>query len=49
MTASKALNGIGKDDDKVLHDRGMKLRIDMLGWDVVEIRMNAFDEFCKPA
>jgi 4-carboxymuconolactone decarboxylase len=35
-------------DDKELHDRGMKLRIDMFGRDAVERRMNAFGEFGKP-
>ena len=35
-------------DDKELHDRGMKLRIDMFGRDTVEKRMNAFGEFGKP-
>jgi 4-carboxymuconolactone decarboxylase len=35
-------------DDKELHDRGMKLRIDMFGRDAVEKRMNAFGEFGKP-
>ncbi len=35
-------------DDKELHDRGMKLRIDMFGRDSVERRMNAFGEFGKP-
>jgi 4-carboxymuconolactone decarboxylase len=33
---------------KELHDRGMKLRIDMFGRDTVEKRMNAFGEFGKP-
>ena len=35
-------------DDKDLHDRGLKLRIDMFGRDAVEKRMNAFGEFGKP-
>jgi 4-carboxymuconolactone decarboxylase len=35
-------------DDKELHDRGMRLRIDMFGRDAVEKRMNAFGEFGKP-
>jgi 4-carboxymuconolactone decarboxylase len=35
-------------DDKELHDRGMKLRIDMFGRDAVERRTNAFGEFGKP-
>jgi 4-carboxymuconolactone decarboxylase len=33
---------------KELHDRGMKLRIDMFGRDTVEKRMKAFGEFGKP-
>jgi len=35
-------------DDKDLHDRGLKLRIDMFGRDAVEKRMNAFGDFGKP-
>src|SRR5271155_643964 len=35
-------------DDKDLHERGLKLRIDMFGRDAVEKRMNAFGEFGKP-
>ena len=35
-------------DDKDLHDRGLKLRIDMFGRDAVEKRMNAFGEFGRP-
>jgi 4-carboxymuconolactone decarboxylase len=35
-------------DEKDLHDRGLKLRIDMFGRDAVEKRMNAFGEFGKP-
>jgi 4-carboxymuconolactone decarboxylase len=35
-------------DDKELHDRGLKLRIDMFGRDAVEKRMSAFGEFGKP-
>ena len=35
-------------DDKDLHDRGLKLRIDMFGRDAVEKRMSAFGEFGKP-
>jgi len=35
-------------DDKDLHDRGLKLRIEMFGRDAVEKRMNAFGEFGKP-
>ncbi len=35
-------------DEKDLHDRGLKLRIDMFGRDAVERRMNAFGEFGKP-
>jgi 4-carboxymuconolactone decarboxylase len=35
-------------DEKELHDRGLKLRIDMFGRDAVEKRMNAFGDFGKP-
>jgi 4-carboxymuconolactone decarboxylase len=35
-------------DEKELHERGLKLRIDMFGRDAVEKRMNAFGEFGKP-
>jgi len=35
-------------DEQELHDRGLKLRIDMFGRDAVERRMNAFGEFGKP-
>ncbi len=35
-------------DEKELHDRGLKLRIDMFGRDAVDKRMNAFGEFGKP-
>lgn len=35
-------------DDKDLHDRGLKLRIEMFGRDAVEKRMAAFGEFGKP-
>jgi 4-carboxymuconolactone decarboxylase len=35
-------------DDKDLHERGLKLRIDMFGRDAVEKRMNAFGDFGKP-
>jgi 4-carboxymuconolactone decarboxylase len=35
-------------DEKDLHDRGLKLRIEMFGRDAVEKRMNAFGEFGKP-
>ena len=35
-------------DDKDLHDRGLKLRIDMFGRDAVEKRMAAFGDFGKP-
>src|SRR5690348_10503626 len=35
-------------DDKELHERGLKLRIDMFGRDAVEKRMNAFGDFGKP-
>jgi 4-carboxymuconolactone decarboxylase len=35
-------------DDKDLHDRGLKLRIEMFGRDAVEKRMSAFGDFGKP-
>jgi len=35
-------------DDKDLHERGLKLRVEMFGRDAVEKRMNAFGEFGKP-
>src|SRR5450759_2610888 len=35
-------------DDKDLHERGLKLRIEMFGRDAVEKRMNAFGELGKP-
>jgi 4-carboxymuconolactone decarboxylase len=35
-------------DEKDLHDRGLKLRVDMFGRDAVDKRMNAFGEFGKP-
>src|SRR5664279_2257496 len=35
-------------DDKELHERGLKLRIDMFGREAVEKRMSAFGEFGKP-
>jgi 4-carboxymuconolactone decarboxylase len=35
-------------DEKELHERGLKLRIDMFGRDAVEKRMNAFGDFGKP-
>src|SRR5476651_471319 len=35
-------------DEKDLHDRGLKLRIEMFGREAVEKRMNAFGEFGKP-
>jgi len=35
-------------DDKELHERGLKLRIEMFGRDAVAKRMNAFGEFGKP-
>jgi len=35
-------------DEKELHDRGLKLRIDMFGREAVEKRMNAFGDFGKP-
>ena len=35
-------------DTQDLHDRGLKLRIDMFGREAVEKRMNAFGDFGKP-
>ena len=35
-------------DEKDLHERGLKLRIEMFGRDAVEKRMSAFGEFGKP-
>ena len=35
-------------DEKDLHERGLKLRIDMFGRETVEKRMSAFGEFGKP-
>jgi 4-carboxymuconolactone decarboxylase len=35
-------------DEKELHERGLKLRIDMFGREAVEKRMDAFGEFGKP-
>lgn len=35
-------------DEKELHERGLKLRIEMFGRDAVEKRMSAFGEFGKP-
>jgi 4-carboxymuconolactone decarboxylase len=35
-------------DEKELHERGLKLRIDMFGREAVEKRINAFGEFGKP-
>jgi 4-carboxymuconolactone decarboxylase len=35
-------------DEKELHDRGLKLRIEMFGRDAVEKRMNAFGDFGRP-
>lgn len=35
-------------DDKELHERGLKLRIEMFGREAVEKRMNAFGDFGKP-
>jgi 4-carboxymuconolactone decarboxylase len=35
-------------DDKELHDKGLKLRIDMFGREAVEKRMQAFGDFGKP-
>lgn len=35
-------------DEKELHDRGLKLRIEMFGRDTVDKRMKAFGEFGAP-
>jgi 4-carboxymuconolactone decarboxylase len=35
-------------DEKELHDRGLKLRVEMFGRDAVEKRVNALGEFGKP-
>jgi 4-carboxymuconolactone decarboxylase len=35
-------------DEKDLHDRGLKLRVEMFGREAVDKRMNAFGEFGKP-
>ena len=35
-------------DDKELHERGLKLRVDMFGREAVDKRMNAFGDFGKP-
>src|ERR1700720_4067717 len=35
-------------DEKQLHERGLKLRIDMFGREAVDKRMNAFGDFGKP-
>jgi 4-carboxymuconolactone decarboxylase len=35
-------------NEEDLHDRGLKLRIDMFGREAVEKRMSAFGEFGKP-
>jgi 4-carboxymuconolactone decarboxylase len=35
-------------DDRELHERGLKLRIDMFGREAVEKRMAAFGDFGKP-
>jgi 4-carboxymuconolactone decarboxylase len=35
-------------DEKELHDRGLKLRAEMLGREAVEKRMNSFGDFGKP-
>jgi 4-carboxymuconolactone decarboxylase len=35
-------------DDKELHERGLKLRIEMFGREAVEKRINAFGDFGKP-
>src|ERR1700730_15383922 len=35
-------------DVQELHDRGLKLRVDLFGRDAVDKRMNAFGDFGKP-
>ena len=35
-------------DEKQLHERGLKLRIDMFGREAVDKRMNALGDFGKP-
>jgi 4-carboxymuconolactone decarboxylase len=35
-------------DTRDLHDRGLKLRTDLFGRDIVDKRMNAFGEFGQP-
>jgi len=35
-------------DEKDLHERGLKLRVEMFGREAVDKRMNAFGEFGKP-
>ena len=35
-------------DDKELHDRGLKLRVEMFGREAVEKRVDALGEFGKP-
>ncbi len=35
-------------DDKELYERGLKLRVEMFGREVVDKRMNAFGEFGQP-
>jgi 4-carboxymuconolactone decarboxylase len=35
-------------DEKELHERGLKLRVEMFGREAVEKRMNAFGDFGKP-
>src|SRR5580693_5125816 len=35
-------------DEKELHDRGLKLRVEMFGAEAVAKRSNAFGEFGKP-
>jgi len=35
-------------DVQELHDRGLKLRVEMFGRDAVDKRMNAFGDFGKP-
>jgi 4-carboxymuconolactone decarboxylase len=46
----KLIESTGEDlmDTRELHDRGLKLRTDMLGRDAVEKRMAALGEFGKP-
>src|SRR5665213_2616266 len=49
MTLERKRTMADKDlDEKNLHDRGLKLRIEMFGREAVEKRMTAFGEFGKP-